>query len=249
MAESFGAGGPSGSSGVLSSTLRSIVRQAGDPQDHEQRRVQDVVDLSPMAAQQRQTQEKVQPTEPADTLRNPGGQANTLARARAENASEEAEAAAREAEQRSEPVTATSRPVNIGLAAAIAIGSSEMVDRYDINGDEHLDQRERERAIDSVTSEESQRQAQVGRMFRPSGGEAAESDGNAGEAYYAEMEAKKAEAAQARAEAQAKAEQSRADRLAALDAQQQAQASGAERAYERSEDLDARTPPPRDLKA
>lgn len=248
MAESFGAGGPSGSSGVLSSTLRSIVRQAGDPQDHEQRRVQDVVDLSPMAAQQSQSQEKVQPTEPADTLRNPGGQAKMLAKARAENMSEEAEAAAREADQQREPVPSVSRPVNIGLAAAIAIGSPDMVERYDINGDEHLDQRERSRAIDSVTSEEAQRQAQVGRMFRSSG-EAAESDGNAGEAYYAEMEAKKAEAGQARAEAQAKAEQSRADRLAALEAQQQAQASGAERAYERSEDLDARTPPPRDLEA
>ncbi len=250
MAESFGAGGPSGSSGVLSSTMRSIVRQSGDPQDHEQRRIEDVVDLSPLAARQRQSQDTVQPTEPADTLRNPGEQAQTLTRARAEGKAEEAEAAAREASRKTEPANAIDRPVNIGLAAAISIGSPVMVDRYDVNGDEYLDQRERNRAIDQVTSEDTYHQAKGANLFR-SGEHSETGDPTQGEAYFAEMEAKKADAAQNRAEAQAKAEQARADRLSVLDEQQQARASGdAERAYERSGDLDARQPrPPQDLEA
>lgn len=246
MAESFGAGGPSGSSGVLSSTMRSIVRQTGDPQDHEQRRVEDMVDLSPMAAQRQQAQESVQPAESSDQLRNPGGQPSTLERAQANAKADEAEAAAREAARESAPTADINQPVNIGLAAAIAIGSPQMVDRYDVNGDERLDQRERGRAIDSVTSQEGNTQAPSGKMFRSGQGEDMVGGSGEGEAYFAEMEAKKAASAQQRAEAEVKAEQARADRLAALEEQQARSATassapmpGADRAYARSEGLDA----------
>lgn len=232
--------------------MRSIVRQTGDPQDHEQRRVEDMVDLSPMAAQRQQAQESVQPAESSDQLRNPGGQPSTLERAQAQAKADEAEAAAREAARESAPVTVINHPVNIGLAAAIAIGSPQMVERYDINGDERLDQRERGRAIESVTSEEGTAQAPGGKMFRSGQGEEMAGTSGDGEAYFAEMEAKKAAAAQQRAEAEAKAEQTRAERQAALDDQQARSAAvpSAGRAYARSENLDAEPRvPPQALKA
>ena len=93
------------------------------------------------------------------------------------------------AAQQSAPGANINHTVNIGLAAAIAIGSPQMVERYDINGDERLDQRERGRAIDSVTSEEGNAQAPGGKMFRSGKGEEMANSAGQGDVYFAEMEA------------------------------------------------------------
>ncbi|MBB4284491.1 hypothetical protein [Roseospira goensis] len=235
MAESFGAGGPSGSSGLLSSTMRSIVRQSGDPHDRDSRRVEDVVDLSPLAAQRQETRGPVEPPEASDSLRNPSSHTPPAARLRADDKADEAdeaEAAAREAraaqrEADGENVDATAGPVNIGMAAAIAIGVPEMVRRFDTNGDEHLDQVERERALETVQTDTGVQRARGGgplfdRVQLAEDAPPREQDAGApgqGETAYAEMQARRAESAQRLSEAEAKAERARAERLAALDEQ------------------------------
>jgi hypothetical protein len=219
MSDSVSSGGFSGSGGVLSSTMRSITRQAGDPQDREARRVEDVVDLTPAAANQEQSQRQIEPAEPGDSLRNPGSQKAPMAGQNAEKEAQEAEAAAREASEAQQAQTfEINRPVNIGMAAAINIGTDDMVRRFDTNGDEHLDKVEREQAIRAVQSERGGKPG-GGRMFR-SVGESDESSGGDGAAFLAEKEAQKARTEQSQAEAQSKAERARAERIAALEEQQ-----------------------------
>jgi len=233
--------------------MRSITRQAGDPQDREARRVEDVVDVSAIAAKGEQEQRPVEPAEPGDQLHNPGSQKNLMASMRADKAAQEAEAAAREAERKVEDVERDppplDQPTNIGLEAAINIGAETMVQRFDTNGDDHLDRLERNQALEAVQSEESSvpgagrmylRQAEVDQASGDGSGEAflAEQDarradsqaaaqaearqvasGGEGEAYRSEEDARKADAARLRAEVQEKAESSRAERLAALNEQ------------------------------
>lgn len=255
MAESFGAGGPSGSSGVLSSTMRSIVRQAGDPHDRDARRIEDVVQLSPLAAaEQHGNQAPVEPAAEAGRLYNPPSQSQSLQRQEAQSRADEAEEAAREAQaaaREAESDAPVSRPVNIGVAAAIAVGEREMVRRYDVNGDERLDQRERENAIETVQSENTYGHAAgSGPIFRHGGREDSGQTESQGDAVYAEMEARKARAAEQRAEDEAKAEEARANRLAELDARSTATPkAGAGQAYGRSEDLGQPHPIPRGVKA
>ncbi|KAA5604205.1 hypothetical protein F1188_17215 [Roseospira marina] len=251
MSDSVGAGGPSGSSGVLSSTMRSITRQAGDPQDREVRRVEDVVDLSPLAAGQERQQRAVEPAEPGDQMYNPGSQKNPLAGLKADKEADQADRAAREAERtvresESEPEpVALVQPVNIGMAAAITIGAEDMVRRFDTNGDDHLDLRERDLALEAVQSDDAtvpgggrmfRRQAEVAQQFDGDGDvfvaqdaarraeiearrEEASQNAGQGEAFLAEQESQKADAAQQRAVAEDKVERGRAERLAALEQQ------------------------------
>ncbi|MQX35268.1 hypothetical protein [Roseospira navarrensis] len=290
MSDTSGAGGPSGSSGVLSSTMRSITRQAGDPQDREVRRVEDVVDLSPGAAQREQSERPVEPADAGDQAHNPGSQKNMmLERLKADEKLEAAEQAAREAEQAREAqrspdgddAVTLEQPVNIGMAAAINIGARDMVRRFDTNGDSHLDYVERNQALEAVQSNErvvpgggrmSQRQAEVQQAFAGEGevflaeqearrvqserqwAQAQAERGGEGQAFLAEQQAREAKTAQRVAELDEKAERSRAERLAALEAEraQLGQGGGAEltgeagaarpaagpdSAYRRSEDL------------
>lgn len=251
MSDSVSAGGSSGSSGILSSTMRGIVRQAGDPQDRDIRRVEDVVDLSPMAAQNQKSERQVEPADPSDTLRNPGSQKNQQ---RVEREAEEAEAAAENAQQAQQAGFEVSRPVNMGMAAAINIGTDEMVRRFDTDGDERLNKVERERAMEAVQSEQGMK-AGGGRMFRQTGGADSGADDGAGAAYLAEQEARQANAQQMQAEAEQKAERARAERIAALEEQDakaeemsaalqaQTRRPDAEAAYQKSDSLDA--PPSR----
>lgn len=241
MAESFGAGSAGGSSGVLSSTMRSIVRQSGDPHEREVRRVEDVVDLSPLAAQERrQADGPVDPPEASDSLKNPSHYRQTLERENAEEAADEAAREERDAERQVESVEAgPTGPINIGMAAAISIGAPDMVRRFDINGDERLDQRERGRAIESVQAESAyEKMRGGGSLFDPAAPEDAgqpEERTADGDAFFAEQEARKAQAAERRAEDEAKAERARA----ILEAEQ------ADRA-ERAEDTQPPLPDERD---
>jgi len=235
MADSVGAG-PSGSSGVLSSTMRSITRMNGEPHDKEVRRVEDVVDLSPRAVDAQATDRPVEPADSSDTLRNPGAY-------RQEQELREAEAEAAEVrEAETDPVT-LERPVSMGLAAAIALELPEMVQRFDVNGDDDLDQRERDRAIRSVQSDSSFAQVRGGAAQHPNG-DAPEPTTDVGKEAYAELQVDKAEAEARYAEEKAKAERARAERLAELDEQGEAQgqaatprSGGVDTAYARSEEL------------
>jgi hypothetical protein len=244
-----------GSTGYLSSHMRSITRQAGDPQDHEARRVEDVVALSPQAAaEQRQTDRPIEPTDASSSLSNPGAE-------KVRDLREKAQMKAEEAEQRQDQIRAESiefdvnAPVNIGLAAAISIGEREMVSRYDVNGDGRLDFQEKSIAISSVQSTQPAEQVVGGgQLFRR--GEAAEQSSGSGdgEAYYAELEANKAESAQRLAEVTAKQERAREARLAEMDseaANQEASAGvpnpAAGGAYARSEALGEPQPETHDV--
>jgi len=230
--------------------MRSITRQAGDPQDREARRVEDVVDVSAIAGKSEQEQRPVEPAEPSDQLRNPGSQKNQMASIQADKAAQEAEAAAREAERKVEDVERDTQqldqPTSIGMEAAISIGAETMVRRFDTNGDDHLDRLERDHALEAVQSGErtvpgggvSRRKVEVDQV--QSGG---------GKAFLAEQDARKAEAARLRAEVQGKAESSRAERLAALDEQARDVASlapaairpaAADTAYHKSDGLGQR---------
>jgi hypothetical protein len=238
-----------GTTGYLSSHMRSITRQAGDPQDHEARRVEDVVALSPQAAaEQRQTERPVEPSDASSSLSNPGAE-------KARNLRQKAESKAEEAEQSREEVRATSfdidinAPVNIGLAAAISIGAPDLVERYDLNGDERLDQRERGRAIESVQSTESFEQARGGGKMYSHAEVDQMTDAGDGEALYAEAEAKKAESQTRLAEETEKQERAREARLAELAAEAANQDTSAGvpnpaagGAYARSEALGAPQP-------
>lgn len=241
MADSVGAGGPSGSSGALSSAMRSITRMNGEPHDRDSRRVQDVVDLSPKAIDAQATERPVEPLESADSLHNPPAQ-------RQEQDLRDAEARLEKAQQADEAARAATaavtdgRPMNIGLAAAIAVGLPEMVQRFDINGDETLDQRERDRAIRSVQSESAYDQVRGGGPRTPEVDVADSGEGSGAEAY-AELQARKAESAQRRAEEDGKDLRARLERLAELtepsetDPGAVARTGGPDEAYARSEDL------------
>lgn len=228
-----------GTTGFLSSHMRSITRQAGDPQDHEARRVEDVVALSPQAAaEQRQTDRPIEPTDASSGLSNPGAE-------KVRDLRQKAEAKADEAEQSRDPVRAepiefdVNAPVNIGLAAAISIGAREMVSRYDVNGDDRLDFQEKSTAISSVQSTQPTEQVVGGgQLFRR--GEATEQSSGSGdgEAYYAELEANKAESAQRLVEETAKQERAREARLAEVEAESPPVAPSVRDAYARSEHLD-----------
>ena len=241
MADSVGAGGPSGSSGVLSSAIRSITRMNGEPHDRQSRRVEDVVDLSPKAIDAKATERPVEPPESTDNLRNPPAQ-------RQEQDLREAEAQLKKAREANEAARAEPAefqdvgPVNIGLAAAIAVGLPEMVQRFDVNGDDALDQRERDRAIRSVQSESGYDQVRGGGPRTPEGALPESGSGEGAEAY-AELQARKAEADQLRAEAEDREQRARAERLAVLAERSEpvaeggARVGGPEDAYARSEDL------------
>jgi len=260
MAESFGAGGPSGSSGILSSTIRSITRQAGDPHDHETRRIEDVVSLSPQATrEQSQIDRPIEPVEAANSLNNPGAEKARQARERADAKAEEAQQArdeARTVEANAE--AGIEGPAKIGMAAAITIGAPDMVRRFDVNGDERLDQLERENAIQAVQSERSFEQARGGGVLIGGGSGEADAKGetDTGSAVYAEAQAKRAEAAQRYAEETAKAEEARAERIAELEerAARGAEVAAALRpeaseAYARTEELDQPHADPHGIKA
>lgn len=241
MADSVGAGGPSGSSGVLSSAMRSITRMSGEPHDRDSRRVQDVVDLSPKAIDAQATERPVEPPESADSLHNPPAQRQEQDLRDAEAQLEKAQQAD-EAERAATTAAADGGPVNIGLAAAIAVGLPEMVQRFDVNGDETLDQRERDRAIRSVQSESAYDQVRGGGPRTPEAELAQSGDGSGAEAY-AELQARKAEAAQRRAEEDGKELQARLERLAEVADASETDTGGVPRtggpdeAYARSEEL------------
>ncbi|WP_221238258.1 hypothetical protein [Roseospira visakhapatnamensis] len=210
----------------------------GEPHDRDARRVEDVVDLSPKAVAAQVTDRPVEPAGSTDTLRNPPAQRQEQdlrdAEARLEKAREADIGARVEAAD-----VGPNGPINIGLAAAIAVGLPDLVDRFDINGDDSLDQRERERAIRSVQSEAAYDQVRGGGPLTPEG-EVPESGAGEGAEAYAELQARKAEASQQRAEEQEKAARAKAERVAELAEQAQGvtpQAAASDDAYARSEEL------------
>ncbi|SDD91173.1 hypothetical protein SAMN05421720_10253 [Rhodospira trueperi] len=180
--------------------------------------MEDVVALSPKAAaEQGQTERPIEPSDASSSLTNPGAE-------KVRDLREKAEAKAEEAEQSRDEARAASlefdvnAPVNIGLAAAISIGVREMVSRYDVNGDDRLDFQEKSTAISSVQSTQpNEHIVGGGQLFRR--GEVTEQSGGSadGEAFYAEMEANKAENAQRLAEIE-KQERAREASLAEMEA-------------------------------
>jgi len=222
--------------------MRSITRMNGEPYDRESRRVEDVVDLSPKAVDAQATDRPVEPPGSTDGLRNPPAQRQEQdlreAEAQLEKVREADEAARTQATE-----DIDGGPVNIGLAAAIAVGLPEMVQRFDVNGDEVLDQRERDRAIRSVQSDATYDQVRGGSPLTPETEAKVVGEGQGAEAY-AELQARKAESDQRRAEEDERAQRARLERLVDLADQSEAaeaaappRTGGPDEAYARSEEL------------
>jgi len=219
-----------------------------------------VVSLSPQATREQSPLDRpVEPVEAANSLNNPGAERARQARERAETKAEEAQQARDEVRAaKADSEAGVEGPVNIGMAAAISIGAPDMVKRFDVNGDERLDQIERENAIQTVQSERSFEQARGGGVLigGGSGEDGAKGDTDTGSAVYAEAQARRAEAAQRYAEETAKAEEARAERIAELE---ERAARGAEvaatlgpeasEAYARTEELDQPHADPHGIKA
>jgi len=218
----------------------------GEPHDRESRRVEDVVDLSPKAIDSQVTERPVEPASSGESLRNPPAFQQDQRLQDAEARVEELQAAAEVSQAEADAAIETAGgPVNIGLAAAITVGLPDMVQRFDVNGDEILDQRERDRAIRSVQSEYTFDQVRGGSPHSPDA-EVSESGAGEGAEAYAELQARRAESAKWRAEGSEKrAQQAEAAvELIQGDAEAQGQGvaaggrfAGSDEAYAKSEEL------------